>query len=73
MPQGTLVSSQWWRALVQGQEGWERQVEEIREDFLEEEDLHGLILGLRSAGSNLVSHPSPAPPPLTSCVIWVVI
>lgn len=41
-------------------------------DFLEEEDLHGLILHLRSGGSDLVSHPSHASP-LTSCVIWVVI
>lgn len=68
MPQGTLVSSQGWRALGQGQEGREWRVEEIREDFLEEVDLHRLILRLRSGGSSLVSHPSPASP-LTSCVI----
>ena len=48
-------------------------MEEIRKDCLEEEDLRGLILDLRSAGNNLVSHPSTPHPPLTSCVIWVVI
>ena len=42
-------------------------MEEIREDFLEEEDLHGLILDLRSVGNNLVSHPSTPPPTNKLC------
>lgn len=54
MPQGTLVSSQGWRALGQGQEGREWRVEEIREDFLEEVDLHRLILRLRRDRKSVV-------------------
>lgn len=39
------MSSQGWKALVRGA-GGERQMEDIREDFLKEKDLPGIIWDL---------------------------